>query len=333
MSTKDRALGPAAARALEFLADVQEDDGDFAVFAATDRQLRRGAVLDSSPFNVAHVLCALGAFPGEAGERLRGRAAAYLLREADPERATWSYFARHTGRRLDDDLDDTACASAALRGAAPPAWLARNVRWVLGNRDERGLFRTWIRPPGAANDVDAVVNANVLFYLGDRPETAAAAAFLREIVARGEEAAHVVYYENELALYHALTRAHRAGAASLANASKAVAARLERRFGAGGAALAELGAVDLSFAALALLHAEAVGPALTALIGALLDLQSPDGSFPPAAVWNGPEPPAPRSVWWGGTPISTALAGECLCRAARARGAGTALGRSQGGRI
>ena len=47
-------------------------------------------------------------------------------------------------------------------------------------RDDAGRFPTWMVPSGAAswfrNDIDAVVNANVLAFLGDRPQTEARSA-------------------------------------------------------------------------------------------------------------------------------------------------------------
>src|SRR5207237_1773965 len=102
-------------------------------------------------------------------------------------RGLWRHWARDHPQYhpLPPDLDDTSCASAALlrAGRAFPD----NRKLLLGNRNRRGLFyRRKLTPAQFRHplvtyfffrrtsakpfDVDAVVNANVLFYLGAIPE-------------------------------------------------------------------------------------------------------------------------------------------------------------------
>lgn len=305
-------LATAIDRALAWLADVQEDDGDIPVFACRRRDLSGGRHLDSSPFNVAHILEGVRACPGPKAAAVARGLAAYLWREAS-ERGTWSYFGRKTGREIDDDLDDTCCCAALLGDgdAQAAARLAANLEPVLANRDAAGRFTTWLRAPAAKNDVDAVVNANVLWYLKDHPRARAAATWLCDLVISGAEQEAVLYYENRLTLYFALARALAAGATALAPVRAPILARLE---------LLEpetLDVVELSFACAAAQRLR--GPAVleARLLAALLAQQRPDGSFPAAPVWNGPEHPAPRAVWWGGEPLSTGLALNCLAWAAQ----------------
>jgi hypothetical protein len=46
----------------------------------------------------------------------------------------------------------------------------------------RRVFKTWIRAEGLSNDIDTVVNANVLLYLGEQAKTAAACNALVRVV-------------------------------------------------------------------------------------------------------------------------------------------------------
>jgi hypothetical protein len=189
----DRAVG----RGLAFLRRSQLPSGEFKVFMSTDHALGRDCVADSSPFPTALVAYSLG-FAGRAGAGdMLDRAVRFLLAEMEGP-GLWRYWTK--GHRyhsaIPPDLDDTACVSYVLRrhGARFPD----NTRLVLANRDRAGLFYTWVTPrwpmPRVAafwraslrqwlsplklhyfwrlnesepSDVDCVVNANVLFYLGD----------------------------------------------------------------------------------------------------------------------------------------------------------------------
>lgn len=303
-------LDLAIERGLAWIHDVQEDDGDIPVYASRRRDLRGGHHLDSSPFNVVHILEGVSACSGPLAAELGAGLQRYLWREMS-EAGTWSYFARKTGRTIDDDLDDTSCCAALLRELDPEQAprLAANRGPILANRDERGRFKTWLRRADARNDVDAVVNANVLWYLGDDEGGRAAASWLCELVERGEEQPAILYYENRLTLYFALARALAAGTTSLEPVREPILAALAAL------ELESRDCVELAFACAAAQRL-AAGPQLRyALLGALLERQRVDGSFPPAPVWNGPEHPAPRSVWWGGEPLSIGLALTCLAAA------------------
>ena len=84
-------------RALSWLRDVQEDDGDLPIFASRRRDLAGHRFLDSSPFNAVHILAGIRACSSPLVDGIAGPLEGYLWREAS-ERATWSYFARKSGR-------------------------------------------------------------------------------------------------------------------------------------------------------------------------------------------------------------------------------------------
>ena len=87
----------------------------------------------------------------------------------------WRYY-----RHLPQDLDSTTLCSLVI-GNHPWILLGRNVPPILANRDDEGRFLTWVLAedePGVVStfriEADPVVNANVIAYLGDHPETRAA---------------------------------------------------------------------------------------------------------------------------------------------------------------
>jgi len=86
----------------------------------------------------------------------------------------WSYLSSQDSSTIIPDIDDTCCASFILKDSHPWISKGKNIPLILNNRNKDGLFYTWINLfPQAKdmNDVDSVVNANLLFYLGEREET------------------------------------------------------------------------------------------------------------------------------------------------------------------
>ena len=161
----------AMARAIAFLELNQLPGGELRVFASDQP--------DPSVFPTALAAHSLSFAPG--AHMVRERALDFLAAEMDA-RGLWRHWPREHPHHdeLPPDLDDTSCASAALERAGRT--FPDNRRLLLANRDRRGLFYTWKLTPAQFRhplalyfffrktsakpfDVDAVVNANVLFYL------------------------------------------------------------------------------------------------------------------------------------------------------------------------
>jgi len=134
----------------------------------------------------------------------------------------FQYFTSRNARSIDFDLDDTACASVALQGSHPFIMRGYNVRHFTENRNEAGLFYTWVGRATPANNVDSVVNANVVFYLGDRDETESACRYLIDTIKSGYEGDSYHYYLDNMTLYYAVSRAYAHGTSSLSAAREAI---------------------------------------------------------------------------------------------------------------
>lgn len=221
----------------------------------------------------------------------------------------WRYWPR-----LPPDLDDAAICSLAAR---PHLWLllARNVELLLACRDRTGRFRTWMAGPEHVNSVlnpaDSVVNANVVAYLGDRPETRAAQCWLETLVADGSEQDLALrFYPCPIDLYVALARARSLAPPVFARLRPALTARiLSCRQPEGGfgdvmrtaqalTALHRLGAAD---------RVEVVRPALDRLRAA----QRSDGGWPECLAWLGQPGTA---LGFGSEALTTACCIEALVR-------------------
>ncbi|MYC67314.1 MAG: hypothetical protein F4X12_13375 [Acidobacteriia bacterium] len=85
---------------------------------------------------------------------------------------------------------------------------------ILENRDEEGRFLTWVLAEGEPNVVskfriesDPVVNANVIAYLGDRPETKDAQRWLEALITEDGLEGSSKWYPDTAAIYYAIARA------------------------------------------------------------------------------------------------------------------------------
>ena len=120
----------------------------------------------------------------------------------------WRYY-----RHLPQDLDSTSLCSLVL-GSHPWIFLGRNVPPILANRDEEGRFETWLLADDEPDvvsrfriEADPVVNANVIAYLGDCPETGDARRWLEFSVAGGTLEGSSKWYPDTTAIYYAIARA------------------------------------------------------------------------------------------------------------------------------
>ena len=120
----------------------------------------------------------------------------------------WRYY-----RHLPQDLDSTALCSLVI-GTHPWVLLGRNVPTMLANRDEKGRFMTWVLAADEPDvvspfriEADPVVNANVIAYLGDHPETRDAQRWLEALVADGNLEGSSKWYPDTVSTYYAIARA------------------------------------------------------------------------------------------------------------------------------
>jgi hypothetical protein len=300
-------------RAIAFLARQQLPWGELAGYRYAGPSLAGVGLLDSSPFTTTFAVYSLWLAGGRAARSTAMRGADFLLAERE-EPGLWRYWSSRNPASIDPDLDDTCCASFVLRLVAPERFTGGNEAAILARRTEGGLFRTWVRGPGQPNDVDGVVMANVLLYLGERAETERARNALVHVVQADRESEATHYYLDPLALHHALARARLHGAAGLDACRDAVLGKVRARQEEDGSW------GDALHTALALSTLAGFGEPLceAARRGRewLAGSQRQDGGWPARAFWAGPEPPGPRSVWWGSDELTTALCLEALVKSA-----------------
>jgi hypothetical protein len=325
----------AIARGVAFLGGAQLASGEIPVETSTDPQMRSGGTLDPSIFPTALAISCLTSCP--AADQIVAKAHRFLLAESDG-RGLWRHWPRvHPHhRQLPPDVDDSACAAAALGPAAPD-----NRALLLANRRSDGLFLTWFIPrprwtslehlratlpqlrhlPTLAmffrhtsarpGDVDAVVNANALHRLGKFEGRERVEHYLLAILRNRAESRCDKWYEDQFVVWYFFARA-------IGGRAEAAALIAER--------LAETRRETPLHAALAISAAACCDTAIDPSdIATLAHGQLPSGAWPRAALYHGGrkrrvdgfDPPHPDTPRWGSEALTTAFAVEALVHAGK----------------
>ncbi len=194
-------------RGLAFLESVVDDNGAWHCirFSTADPDIPRH--FEKPPFVSAFCVLALECSEEERARAICSRTRKYIA-ETIEYPGLWRYY-----RHLPTDLDSSALCSLAT-GTHPWILLGKNVSRMLANRDEQGRFLTWVLEEGEPDvvsrfrlEADPVVNANVIAYLGDHPETRDAQAWLEAVISEGRADGSSKWYPDAVAIYYAATRA------------------------------------------------------------------------------------------------------------------------------
>ena len=225
--TAPERLAPSVRRGLQFLYDQQRPYGEFRTYASPSRDMS-ATLFDSSVFVTTFVLYGIAGIDTPCKTAMTNKANSFLAGELRGP-GLFQYYSSKNTKSIGFDLDDTACASVALQRSHPLVIGGQNVEYFVENRDEADLFYTWVGGATLENDVDSVVNANVVFYLGDRDETKSACRYLIDTIESGCEGDSHRYYLDEMTLYYAVSRAYAHGASSLSGAREAIIEKVLER--------------------------------------------------------------------------------------------------------
>ena len=194
-------------RGLDFLESTVDENGAWSCirFNIADPDIPRH--FERPPFVSALCVLALECSEEPQAKALCAATGDYLVDTIEFP-GLWRYY-----RHLPPDLDSTALCSIVI-AAHPWIFLERNLPPILANRDEAGRFMTWVLAEDEPDvvsrfriEADPVVNANVIAYLGDCPETADAQRWLETLVAEDGVDGSSKWYPDAVAIYYAIARA------------------------------------------------------------------------------------------------------------------------------
>lgn len=226
-------------RGIAYLHDHQLPNGEFLMYMSGDDAMSTWNLPESCVFTVTLIATCLLPFKGDnRANEILTNAAEFLIYQMD-RGGTWNHYTiLHRFRNLNpNDLDDTACASYFLEKMNYKIPSSINKQLMLDNRNKKGLFYTWLifrfrfnknrlywryaareikylfrslyfwhKYECTRYDIDAVVNANVLFYLGLRDETKPIIPYLIDIIKKNKEHESDKWYLNPFTVYYFISR-------------------------------------------------------------------------------------------------------------------------------
>ena len=323
-------LEHSVSKAIDFLYHSQLPYGEFRTYASPEESMEETCFFDSSPFVTSFVLYSISFVDDARVREIASKALDFFLGEVEGP-GLWSYWSSRNPRYklLPPDLDDTCCISYVLR--QNHRLLPSNAEIILANRNRDGQFHTWLIPrptfgselveeinrvvnpsallalllSGIVDDVDGVVNANVLLYLGENENTMKAIDYLVDIVLNETEGNCSRFYINRHSFYYMLSRAYFNGVLSLAKTKDSVISRIIPMQDNDGAFGNEL---LTALAACSSLNFGSRIPVLSKAIRYLLRTQKEDGSWRRLPMFLGPAP------YYGSEELTTAFCVEALGR-------------------
>jgi hypothetical protein len=326
-------------RGLEFLKQQQLPSGEFKVFMTRDSTMETDCVTDSSPFPTALIAYSLGFSKSEVAKSMLAKVLQFFINEMEGP-GLWRYWTKEHKYHdvIPPDLDDVACISYVLQqhGISFPL----NKEIVLACRDSRGLFYTWITPrlrmsknwqfwrvamaqlknpvrhyafwklnESGTNDIDGIVNANLLFYLGQCKETQPVINYLIDIFQQGKEESCDKWHLNRFTFYYVVARNYQKGITAFESIRNESIARIVNSAKPNGSIGND--EMETALAVCALISWEANSPEIQRAIEFLIGKQGQNGEWPRAILYYG----GPKKYYgWGSEELTTGFCLEALLR-------------------
>lgn len=228
---------------ISYLNEHQLPNGEFCCYYAPDDEMQSWCVPDSVVFFTSLISTAILPLRDHIKIKPVLTSAANFLSYQMMRGGVWNYFSKWNPlfEYSPADIDDTVFASHVLKSLEIE--FTDNTGALMANRNSKGLFYTWfiMRPKlifkpayyqimlrelkrpfktlsfwmkheSGRNDIDAVVNANVLFYLGLNEQTRPIVQYLIDIVVRKKELSADKWYKNPITLYYFISRNYKVNA-------------------------------------------------------------------------------------------------------------------------
>jgi hypothetical protein len=334
-------ISASISRGIDYLYHHQYPNGEFCVYVSGDDAMKGWSQPDSSVFASALIgSCLLFFKDEERAEEMLTKTAAFL-RSQMRRGGIWNYFTNYhyLSSLCPSDADDTATIASFLVHRNIDFPRDRNISLLLNNRRKDGAFYTWFtfRPQLTRHktyirlvlreflqpvkmfmfwvkfeckpyDVDAIVNANILYYLGDVEATQPAINWLVKIIAEKKESNCDRWYKNLFTVYYLISRNYYAGIEKLEPIKQPVVERILSKLNSDGS-FGEC-ALDTALAVCSLLNVNYTGRELTRAIHFILQSQKETGCWERRCVYHSPR----MGVGFGSEELVTAFCLEALER-------------------
>lgn len=191
-------------------------------------------------------------------------------------------------------------------------WNASLLYWWVCARELLSPIKSvlfWNRVEANRYDIDAVVNANVLYYLGPNSSTKPVLDWILRGIQNNQEAQMDKWYTEPVVIYYFVTRCIERGFTDILTLKDTLLQKIQ-------ACINHQGAVNenplhTALALNSLLDLGYKGPELASMANYLVKAQMPDGAWEKRVLyWGGPK----QLTGWGSECLTTAICVEALSR-------------------
>lgn len=250
----------------------------------------------------------------------------------------WRHYigAHQLSTLVPNDLDNSAIASFLLKELGFPA--PNNYSFFNSNRSTNGLFYTWVTfriqwvsnikywlslwrefrhpigqyyfwklMPCEKDDIDAGVNSNVLFYLGEGDNTEAVVDLMVQVIQEGREETCDKWYSRAILIYYFFSKNIQKGIPKLEPLKEIIKNRISAEFKSDGQIFKS--ALDTALAVSTLIDIGYPQDIPKKSIQYLLDAQNPEGSWDKWMIYYAGHD---RTSGYGDDAISTSFVLEAL---------------------
>lgn len=182
--------------------------------------------------------------------------------------------------------------------------------WLLIMRELKkpiGTFIFWRRFECSRSDIDGVVNANVLYYLGKRQETKPIINYLLNILENNKEADCDKWYRDPFTFYYFYSRNIKKGITELAHGAQHIKSRILKKQKTNGKIGNSI--LETAMSTIALINIGYEGREVEMAINFIIKNQSPTGEWPRHILYfSGPK----KQIGWGSEELTTGFCIEAL---------------------
>lgn len=322
-------------KGLCFLTDHQLQNGEFVCYFSADPLMKEWCVPDSVTFITALVCNCLLPFSERPDVKTALTRSSNFIEYQRMRGGVWSFYTKwHPSfPYLPPDIDDTCMALEFLKGMGNDT--RQHLPVLYANRNSKGLFYTWftlhptfplhrdswlvrlrflkrpfksffyfLRNEFSVNDTDALVNANVLYYLGASDNTKDVIAYLISLFEKGQELQKDNWYQNPFIAYYLYARLFTKPVPGLAPIREVLRDRLLRLI----STQEQWQDIELAVTVASLVYLGFAGRQLDELTALLLERQQSNGSWRRHFFYVVPS----GSYGWGSEETTTAFAVEAL---------------------
>ncbi|MEZ0483967.1 hypothetical protein [Fibrella aquatica] len=336
------AVDQAIERGIGYLHQHQYPNGEFCCYMAPDRHMQEWCVPDSTVFPTAVIVNSLLTLADHpAVEKMLNRAVPFFQYQM-MHGGVWNYYTRwHPLFKLNPaDVDDTSYVATFLK-AQQVGYPSDSTRaLMLANRNRQGVVYTWfvLRPRLTMNrtywrvglremkrpirnflfwqqhectraDIDGVVNANVLYYLGENEATQGIIRYLLDVVTKQQENRCDNWYHSPINFYYALGRTYQLGIIQFEAARSPVLTRLMMLEAPHAQGQFGQSVMETALALSALIFWQGDRTAIDRAVLFLLQKQDEYGEWPRAIFFYSGRS---ETVGWGSEELTTAFCLEAL---------------------